>query len=39
MQEKEAIGRVIVALEKVPEKHLMIIELANSIPIKGGTWT
>jgi len=36
MQENEAIDRVITALEKVPEKHLMIIEMANSIPLKGG---
>ena len=36
MKESEAIDKVITALEKVPEKHLMIIEMANSIPLKGG---
>ena len=36
MTETEAIEKVIRALKKVPEKRLMIIELANSIPIRGG---
>ncbi len=30
------IERVIQALAKVPEKRLLIIDLANSIPIKNG---
>ena len=36
MSEAENIEKVVSALKKVPEKRLMIIELANSIPIKGG---
>ena len=36
MKESEAIDKVVASLEKVPEKHLMIIEMANSIPLKGG---
>ena len=36
MGKTEDIDKVVRALKKVPEKHLMIIELANSIPIKGG---
>lgn len=36
MSEAEDIQRVVNALEKVPEKHLLIIELANNIPIRGG---
>ena len=36
MSELENIEKVIRALEKVPEKKLLIIELANSIPIKNG---
>jgi len=33
---KTDIERVVRALKKVPEKRLLIIELANSIPIKNG---
>lgn len=36
MGESEDIERVIMALRKVPEKRLLIIDLANSIPIKNG---
>ena len=36
MAEAEDIEKVVNALKKVPEKHLMIIELANRIPLKGG---
>lgn len=36
MGKAEDIEKVVSALQKVPEKRLMIIELANSIPIKGG---
>lgn len=36
MGESEDIERVIMALRKTPEKRLLIIELANSIPIKNG---
>ena len=36
MKENEYLDRVIVALKKVPVKQLLIIELANSIPIKNG---
>ena len=36
MGESEDIERVILALRKVPEKRLLIIDLANSIPIKNG---
>ena len=36
MGEKEDIERVVRALKKVPEKRLLIIDLANSIPIKHG---
>jgi len=36
VSESEAIDRVILALRKVPAKHLRIIELANQIPIKDG---
>lgn len=36
MSEAEDIEKVVRALQKVPEKHLMIIELANSIPLRGG---
>jgi len=36
MSEANDIDKVVNALRKVPEKHLMIIELANSIPIRGG---
>jgi len=35
MSESEDIERVIASLRKVPEKHLLIIELANSAPRKG----
>jgi hypothetical protein len=34
--EEENIDRVVTALVKVPEKKLLIIELANSIPIVNG---
>jgi len=36
MSEAEDIDKVVNALRKVPEKRLLIIELANSIPIKNG---
>ncbi len=36
MSEAENIENVIVALRAVPAKELLIIELANSIPIKHG---
>ncbi len=36
MSEANDIDKVVRALKKVPEKRLMIIELANSIPIRGG---
>ena len=36
MTEPEAIDRIIAALRKVPEKKLLIIELANTIPIVNG---
>lgn len=36
MGESENIDKVIQALKRVPEKRLMIIELANRIPIKHG---
>ena len=36
MTEEENIDRVVTALVKVPEKKLLIIELANSIPIVNG---
>ena len=36
MSESENIGRVISSLKKVPEKHLLIIELANNAPRKDG---
>ncbi len=36
MNESEDIERVISSLKKVPEKRLLIIELANSIPRKDG---
>ena len=36
MTEANEIERVIAALKKVPEKRLLIIDLANSIPIKNG---
>ena len=36
MPEAENIEKVVIALKKVPEKKLLIIELANSIPIKHG---
>ena len=34
--EAENIERVVSALQKVPEKKLLIIELANTIPIVNG---
>ncbi len=36
MASEEMTERVIAALKKVPEKKLLLIELANSIPIKNG---
>ncbi len=36
MTEAQDIDKLIVALKKVPAKHLRIIELANQIPIKYG---
>ena len=36
MTEAENIDRVITALLKVPEKKLLIIEIANTIPIVNG---
>jgi hypothetical protein len=36
MTETENIDRVVTALLKVPEKKLLIIELANTIPIVNG---
>ncbi len=36
MNEPEYIERIVRALEKVPPKKLLIIELANQIPIKDG---
>ncbi len=34
--EREHINKVVSALKKVPRKQLLIIELANQIPIKNG---
>jgi len=34
--QREDINKVVSALAKVPVKHLLIIELANKIPIKYG---
>jgi len=39
MTEEENIDRVVTALLKVPEKKLLIIELANTIPIINENWT
>ena len=36
MTETEDIDRVFTALLKVPEKTLLIIEIANTIPIRSG---
>ena len=36
MSEANDIEKVVNALQKVPEKRLLIIELANTIPIKDG---
>jgi hypothetical protein len=36
MTEAENIDRVVAALLKVPEKKLLIIEIANTIPIVNG---
>lgn len=36
MPETEDIERLVEILGKVPEKRLLIIDLANSIPIKNG---
>ena len=37
MGEQENVEKVVKALEKVPPKQLMIIELANSIPVVNGS--
>ena len=36
MTESTDIERVVAALKKVPEKRLLIIDLANRIPMKDG---
>ena len=36
MTESSDIERVVAALKKVPEKRLLIIDLANRIPMKDG---
>ena len=36
MTEEENIDRIVTALVKVPEKKLLIIEIANTIPIVNG---
>jgi len=36
MSEADNIERLVEILRKVPEKRLLIIDLANSIPIKNG---
>ena len=36
MGESDNIERVVLSLKKVPEKHLLLIELANSTPRKDG---
>ena len=36
MTETEDIERVVASLNKVPEKRLLIIDLANRIPMKDG---
>ena len=36
MTESENIDRIVMALRKVPEKKLLIIEMANAIPISNG---
>ena len=36
MTESADIGRVVTALKKVPEKRLLLIDLANRIPMKDG---
>ena len=36
MNQSEKIDRVIAALMKVPEKKLLIIELANRVPVVNG---
>lgn len=36
MANEEIIDKMIEAIKKVPEKKLLLIELANSIPIKNG---
>ena len=36
MANEGLLERIIAALKKVPEKKLLLIELANSIPIKNG---
>ncbi len=36
MTEAEDIERVVATLKKVPEKRLLIIDLANRIPMKDG---
>jgi hypothetical protein len=36
MTESADIGRVVASLKKVPEKRLLMIDLANRIPMKDG---
>ena len=36
MVENENISRIIAALKKVPEKHLLIIELTNRVCLENG---
>lgn len=36
MNEAECIERIVTALQKVPEKKLLIVELVNKIPIRNG---
>ncbi len=38
MSEAEDIEKVVNALRTVPEKRLLILELANKIPVKNGYW-
>lgn len=38
MSESDYINRVIASLKKVPEKHLRIIDLANTIKMKDGAF-
>ncbi len=38
MREAENIDQVVKAIRKVPPTNLLLIELANSLPLKGGTF-